>query len=212
VSYCSDADVYLFGVPRGSVPNPGRPLYSLVSDVCTLDAHGFETEDPIQFRAAGDGSLPAGLAAGTTYYAQRQSESTFKVRATPTGSALTITTATDPVLVLEVLDIASARAFADAVIDDVLTGHVVPLSPVPQIIRITAAELSAGKLLAGKGAQSKSLAEVVDAAVKRLERWREGKPVEGASEDSRTNLASPGAASTAGVCSRASQWRRLGGF
>jgi hypothetical protein len=82
------------------------------------------------------------------------------------------------------------------------------------LIRITAAELAAGKLLASRGAQSKTLTEIVDAAYKRLERWRLGKPVEGSTDDSHANLATPGeAAPTAqSWCRGSSDWRRFGGL
>jgi hypothetical protein len=214
-AYCSASDLYDHGVPRGAVPNPARPLYSLVSGLCTLDDHAFSTGDAIQFRAAGDGTLPAELTEGTTYYAELVSPTTFRVRTTPTGSAISITTATDPVLVSAPLNVDAAIEFASEVIDDALIGHFVPLDPVPAIIRITAAELAAGKLLAGHGAQSKSLSEIVDAALKRLERWRLGKPVEGASDDSHANLATPGEVAPAafrGWCRGASDWRRWGGL
>lgn len=214
MAYCSVADLYSHGVPRGSAPNPPRALYALTNNTAVLDDHGFATGDLIQFRPAGDGTLPAGLVEGTTYYAQYESPTTFKVRATASGSAISITTATDPVLVSSPLNIDAAIEFASEVIDDALTGHTVPLSPVPAIIRITAAELAAGKLLAGAGAQSKSLTQIVDEALKRLERWRLGKPVEGASDDSHGNLAQPGetrpAVST--WCPGASDWRRWGGL
>lgn len=215
VAYCTAADLYANGVPRGAAPNPARVLYSLVSDVCTLDDHAFATGDAIQFRPAGDGALPTGLVEGTTYYAQAESDTTFKVRSTANGSAITISTATDPVLVSAPLNIDAAIEFASEVIDDALTGHTVPLDPVPAIIRITAAELAAGKLLAGAGAQSKSLTQIVDEALKRLERWRLGKPVEGASDDSHGNLAAPGearAGSASQWCPGSSDWRRWGGL
>lgn len=217
MTYCDAADLYDHGLPRGAVPNPPRALYQLADSVCVLDDHGFSTEDAIQFRPAGDGSLPAELTEGTVYYAHTLTASTFAVRATPTGSDMTITDATDPVLVASPLNIDAAIEFASEVIDDALTGHTVPLDPVPAIIRITAAELAAGKLLARQGGQSKSLAEIVDAAVKRLERWRLGKPVEGATEDSHANLATPGAAAatsstSSGWCPGANSWRRFGGL
>ncbi len=215
IAYCTAADVYAQGVPRGSVANPPRGLFSLESGLCTLDDHAFATGDVIQFRAAGDGALPAELTEGTTYYAEYASPTTFRVRTTPTGSAISITDASDPVLVSAPLNVDAAIEFASEVIDDALTGHFVPLDPVPALIRITAAELAAGKLLASNGAASKSLTEIVDAALKRLDRWRLGKPVEGAAEDSHGNLAQPGAAapSTAMAwCPGSNDWRRWSGL
>jgi hypothetical protein len=215
VSYSDDSDLYAFGLPRGATPNPGRELFSLLSNTCTLDVHGFATGDEILFRAAGAGSLPAELTAGVTYYAQRESEHTFRVRATAEGTALAISDATDPLVVIAPLPIAAARQWADAIIDDALTGHAVPLDPVPALVRMTSAELTAAKLGATSGATSKSLSETVDAALKRLERWRVGKPVDGAALDSHDNLAQLGAAAgpTATACLSGSEsWRRFGGL
>ncbi len=188
--YSQESDLYAFGLPRGAAPSPARTLDSLLSDVCTLDCHGFATGDPIAFRGAGSGVLPAGLTAGTTYFAQRETEHTFKVRATAEGAALDITDADDPVVVISPLPIDSAIAWADAMIDDMLTPHQVPLAaPVPEIIRMTSAELAAGRLLALTGAASQSLSEIVEAAHKRLARWSKGPTVPGADPDTRDNLA-----------------------
>lgn len=199
MAYSQESDLYAFGIPRGGAPNPARALDSLTSSVCTLDSHGFSTGDPIIFRGAGDGGLPGGLTAGVTYYAQREAEHQFKVRATPTGSALTIVDATDPVVVFAPLPVDSAIAWADAMIDDMLTPHQVPLvAPVPEIIRMTSAELAAGRLLALTGAASKSLSEIVAGAQKRLERWSKGPAVPGADPDTRDNLAIGVSAQTGG--------------
>lgn len=206
--YSEIADLYSFGIPRGGLPVPARPLDSILSSVCTLDVHGFQTGDEIQFRAAGDGTLPAELAAGTTYYAQRESEHTFKVRATSGGSALSITDATDPAVVISPIDYASAIAWADALIDDMLTPHQVPLAaPVPALIQMTSAELAAGKLLAVHGVASKPLSDIVAAAQKRLERWSKGPTVPGADPDTRDNLA-------VGVSARCDRrgWGEFGGL
>ncbi len=208
MSYCNPSDLYSWGVPRGATPNPGRVLFSVLDDVCTLDVHGFVTGDEILFRPSGDGELPAELTPGVTFFVQLETEHTFKVRATAEGASISITDAEDPVLVIAPLPIAAAIEWADAIIDDALTAHAVPLDPVPPIVRMTAAELAAAKLLGTSGGSSKSLAETVDGALKRLERWRIGKPVEGADADTRENTASA-AASTRTDCRG---WRTFGGL
>src|SRR6185295_16816878 len=82
---------------------------------------------------------------------------------------------------------------------------------VPAIIRMTAAELAAGKLLAGCGAASKSLSEVVDSATKRLARWSGGVPLRGTPEATRVNVAAP-APTIATTATDARGWKRFGGL
>lgn len=210
MSLCQQSDLFAFGVPRGATPNPGRVLASLVSSVCSLDVHGLDTGTAILFRPAGSGALPTGLTEGVTYYAQRETEHTFRVRATPDGPALTITTATDPVMLIVPLPVAEAIAWAEQIIYDSLPAHAVPLAQgatVPEILKMTCAELAAGKLLALSGAASRSLADTVDAALKRVERWGKGIPLRDPNAPERTNLAAASA-----PASDARGWRRYGGI
>ncbi len=60
------------------------------TNVITTGTHGLSNADPIRFTSVG-GSIPAGLAAGTIYYARDVTATTFKVAATPGGSAIDIT-------------------------------------------------------------------------------------------------------------------------
>jgi hypothetical protein len=152
--------------------------------------------------------MPAGLSSGTTYYAERLTEHTFAVRATAGGSALTFTDAPDPVMVVAPLDVDSAIAWADALIDNMLPAHVVPITgDIPPIVKMSSAELAAGKLLAISGASSVSLSETIDAAMKRLERWGKGVPLRNPDAPAAAGLASPALASR--TDSRG--WRRYGG-
>lgn len=211
MSLCSAQDLFAFGVPRGATPNPGRVLASLIDSVCTLDVHGLDTGTAILFRPAGSGALPAELSEGTTYYAESLTEHTFRVRATAGGVALTITDAVDPVMVVTPLPVAEAIAWAEQVIYDSLPAHAVPLAqsaPVPELLRITCAELAAGKLLALSGAASRSLSETVDMALKRVERWGKGVPLRDPNAPARTNLAATASAPP----SDARGWRRYGGI
>lgn len=213
--YCSPSDLYAFGVPRGATPNPGRCLASAIDDTCTLDVHGFETGDAILFRPAGDGIMPAGLSAGVTYYAESVSEHTFRVRATAGGSAISFTDAADPIVVIAPLNRDAAIAWSDRMLDDMVPGQLTPFDDpaiypagVPEIVRMTSAELAAGKLLAVTGAASRSLADTVDTAVKRLERWAKGLPVRNTPVESRANLATVAVA----ACTDPRGWRRFGGL
>jgi hypothetical protein len=224
--YCSFADLFAFGAPRGATPNPARPLASAVSDVCTLDQHGFETGDEIVFRPAGDGVMPSGLDAGVTYYAQYETEHTFRVRATASGAAIAFDDAEDPLVVIAPLARASFIAWADRMIDEMCPGQAIPFDDValypggvPEVIRMTSAELAAGKMAALSGSASRSLAETVDLAQKRLERWAKGLPVRGTPDATRTNLAASAPASSASAALSATScaadprgWRRYGGI
>ncbi len=221
LAYCVASDLFAYGLPRGSTPNPGRTLASATSSTCTLDLHGFETGDEILFRPSGDGAMPAGLSAGTTYYAEFATEHTFRVRATAGGAAITFTDADadEPIVVVAPLNRSAAIEYADRLIDDMVPGQTVPFDNatyypdgVPAIIKMTSAEIAAGKLLAISGSASRSLADTVDAAVKRLERWAKGLPVRGTPDASRANLSVSSPPAAVSVCTDSRGWRRWGGL
>lgn len=209
-AYCAPSDLYSFGLPRGAVPNPGRlaDSVSTSTDAFTLDVHGFVLNDPVSFRAEAGGSLPAPLVEGSTYYAIPLTESTFSVATAEDGDALDLTSAGVRVLVIAPLPVDAAIAWASRIIDDMLPAHAVPLEePIHELVRMTAAELAAHKLMCGKGS-SKTLGEMVDAANKRLARWAQGIPLRGEDVPTATNLAS--AAAVPYVDSRG--WSRYGGL
>lgn len=222
MAYSTAADMVAFGAPRGATPNPGRHLASAVSSTCVLDQHDFQTGDAILFTPAGDGAMPAGLSAGVTYYAERTSEHSFKVRATAGGASITWTDAEDPLMVVAPLDRDSFIEWADRMIDEMVPGQAVPFDDValypdgvPAVIRMTSAELASGKMLAQSGSASRSLADTVDAAGKRLERWAKGLPVRGTPDATRTNLpvsAAPVTAANATAQSDPRGWRQWGGI
>lgn len=213
--YCSVADLYAFGLPRGSVPNPARlTAADATTDAFTLGDHGFSTGDRVQFRAEGGGSLPAPLVAGTVYYAIATSDFTFQVSATSGGAAIDFTTAGARTLVIAELPTASAIHYASRLVDDMLPAHVVPLAlPIPEMVRITTAEIAAAKLGHFSGAVSKSLADTLDRATKRLERWATGIRVRGMNAPTtHTNDAASGASSLAAPCLDPTGWNRFGGL
>lgn len=211
MAYCTQADLYRYALPKGSVPNPGRLVSSASASANTiaLGEHGFSTGDPCSFRSEAGGSLPSPLQAGVTYYAIVVDGDSFSVALTPSGSAIDLTTAGSRFVVIAPLPIESVIAWAERLIDDMLPAHLVPLAdPVPDIVVMTCAELAAGKLVAGSGAASKSITEIVDAATRRVQRWAKGVPLRGAPATSHANLA---CSATAGY--RDSRgWRRFGGL
>jgi hypothetical protein len=192
VAYSAVADLHAFGLPRGALPNPARLAASVLAstDAFTLDEHGFSTDDPITLRAEAGGSLPSPLVASTTYYTIPLTASTFRVAAAAAGAAINLTTDGARVLVIAPAPVDQAIAWADRMIDESCPGHLVPFTdPVPDIVRMTSAELAAGKLLAMRGAASKSLGDMVDAAQKRLARWAKGVPIRDANATASANLA-----------------------
>jgi hypothetical protein len=183
---------------------------STAASTLAIDGHGFATDDPVSFRAEAGGSLPAPLAAGTAYFAKPTTDDAFQVAATAGGAAITLTTAGARVIAIAPLPIASAIAWASRLVDDMLPAHLVPMvAPnIPEIVRMTVAELAAGKLLGRTGSASKSLAEMVDAARKRLERWGKGVPIRGENVPVAANLA----ASASVPYTDPRGWSRFGGL
>jgi hypothetical protein len=210
--YCDPADLYAHGLPRGSVPNPGRLIADVdaTANTFTLDQHGFALDDPLSFRAELGGTLPAPLVSNTGYFAIPVTDDVFSVAATAGGTAIDTTTAGVNFIVNAPLPIASAITWATHVIDDMLPAHIVPLAidAIPEIVRMTCAELAAGKLAARAGAQSKSLTEIVDAAGKRLARWAKGVPIRGAVVPKPANLAA--SAKTTAAFRDQRGWKRFG--
>lgn len=207
--YCAPADLFAFGLPRGSTPNPGRVLSSAVGSVCALDVHGFITGDPVLLRPAGDGAMPTGLSAGVTYFVELTTEHTFRLRATAGGSAITWTDAVDPLIVISPLPVDAAISWGEQIVNNSLPAHMIPLiAPIPEIVKMTVAELAAGKLLALSGSASVSLSKTVDDAIARLARWSKGVPLRGPDGPPRTNLA---VSATRPYCDRRG-WNRFGGL
>ncbi len=192
--YCTRADLYSFGVPRGTIPNPGRLVLSVdaAANRVFLGDHGFSLNDPVSFRAEMGGALPSPLVAGVGYFAIPVTDDLFQVSAAADGPAIDFTTAGAEVLVISPLPIDPAIEWGKAVIDQALIAHAVPLEvPFPPIIVMTNAELAAAKLGYFSGGGSKSLADITAAAMARVEKWAKGVPLRGANvrSDDRTNLA-----------------------
>jgi hypothetical protein len=212
VDYCSPADLYSFGLPRGSLPNAGRLAggVNTTTNAVELDAHGFSAGDPVTFRAESGGTLASPLQASVTYYAQPLTDSAFCVSITATGAAIDLTTAGSGLIVIAPLPIASAIAWASRILEDLIPAHLVPLDVVPDIVRMTVAELAIGKLAGITGGTSKSLTDMVDSARNRLARWAKGVPLRG---DANARPAAASCAQTAiAPFNDARGWHRYGGI
>jgi hypothetical protein len=192
--YATRADLYDHGLPRGLLANPGRrcAAASASTDTFELDGHGFETDTALIFRAEGSGALPAPLVAGTTYYAIRVTDSTFKVAATLGGAAIDLTASGTAVMVATPLPFDKVIERYSRFVDGCLPAHAVPLGvaeAVPIEVVAIVAELSAKKLLLIRGQSSESMKEAEIGAKAQLERWGKGLKIRDATATASTNLA-----------------------
>lgn len=214
MGYCVRSDLYAFGLPRGTIPNPGRLVLSVdtTTNAIALGDHEFATDDPLVFRAEMGGSMPAPLVAGTRYYAIALTDGTFQVAAAQGGAAIDLTTAGSEVLVSSPLPVEEWIEWGAEVINQALPAHAVPLTaPYPPIIVMTNAELAAAKGGLFSGGTAKSLTDMMAAADARLKTWAEGVPVRGenTAPEERTNLAASLTAPAA-PSSRQRDWSRYG--
>ncbi len=72
----------------GATPSPLTVTVDATSNIFTATAHGFGVGNPLRFTTTS--TLPAPLALNTTYYARDITTDTFRVSATPTGTAIDI--------------------------------------------------------------------------------------------------------------------------
>jgi hypothetical protein len=182
LGYCTPADVYSYGLPRGALRNPGRPATAnAAAGALALDVHGFALNDSVTLRPEAGGQLPAPLVEGVNYFAIPIDESHFQLAATADGSAIALTTDGSRIVVIAPLNFQAAIDRGASLIDDQLPAHVVPLvAPYPLIIVVTNAEIAGGQLLAMSGSESVSLGDIIDAAMTRIKRWGTGVPLRGA--------------------------------
>lgn len=210
MGYCTPSDMYGYGLPRGAIPNPGRLAASVSTSANTIELgdHGFSDDDPVELRAESGGSLPAPLVAGTTYYAIEVSSALFQLSEDPGGPAIDLTSAGSRIVVIAPLPVAKAIAFATGVIDDAVPAHLVPIDNPPPIIVATCAELAAAKLGYFSGGVSKSLADMLVAAQKRIDRWAKGAEVRGTGGQ---KTAAEAASATVPFCDPTG-WNKFGGL
>jgi hypothetical protein len=79
-----------FALPHNLVENTQTVTVNATTDVFTAAGHGYQDLDPITFGTSG--TIPAGLTVGTLYFVRDATEDTFKVSATPNGTAVDVTT------------------------------------------------------------------------------------------------------------------------
>lgn len=180
MAYCVLADVVAF-LPSGGLPNPGRVATGSASgDYLESNGHGLVANAEVTLRAETGGSVPAGLTAGTTYYAIIVSASRFKLAATSGGAAIDLTADGDNFTYESPLPWAAWIDWADRAVDSFLPPHVVPLaSPLPQVVVTSSAELAAMRGLQATGGAEIDLGARIDAIGVRLTRWAKTMPVRG---------------------------------
>ena len=215
MDYCAPADLYAYGLPRGSAPNPGRLVASVdtTTNTLTLGEHGLADGDAFTLRPEGgvSASMAAPLVAGVKYYALETTDDTWKAAAAPEGAAIDITSAGARMVLVVPLPIPSSIRWASSIIDQFLPAHAVPLEAdqIPEILRATCAELAAGKVLTIMGRSSKTVTSMVDEASKLLARWSKGVPIRGENApETHTNLARAATAPFADVRG----WNKYGGI
>jgi len=169
-------------LPEGALTSASGLVASSLAGTneITLDGHGFETDDPVLVRAADSGSLSAPLVAGTTYYAIRLTNATFKLAATPGGSAIDITTDAVSMLVMREPDFDYWIGFYSRWADTSLPAHLVPMGrtkPVPSVVEGIVADLVAKRMFNVGGQASETLKDMEVASAAQLARFATGLPV-----------------------------------
>lgn len=217
MGYCQERDLYSFGLPRGSIPNAGRMVerVDLDENWFELGAHGLSTDDAVRFRTDPGGSLPDPLERGATYYARPVDDGHFQLAdgpstADPPGDVITLATCGECVIMVVPMNAAAAIQFGARVVDEAIPAHAVELvEPYPEIIKITNAELAAWKLGLVQGVKSVTLADAIEAATLRLQKWAKGVPVRGAQK---TQTPTNKAVAATRPYDDARGWNRYGGL
>ena len=88
--YTTGSATLLATFTLGATPTAATFTVDAALDIFTEATHGFSIGTPLRFTTTT--TLPSPLATGTTYYARDITTNTFKVSATPTGTAIDITT------------------------------------------------------------------------------------------------------------------------
>lgn len=192
--YCTREDQYTHGLPRGALANPGR----LVADINTttgvyaLDGHGFEgpgSRTAVTFRTEDGGTQQTGITAGTTYYAEALTDSTFQVYAASTGGSAMVPASAGS-LVVVVAPLADLREYYSRWVDSFFPAHAVPFkAPYPPFIVGITAQLANHPTLLATGQRSESLKEVETAAAVQIKRFAAGMPLRSSLATSPTNTA-----------------------
>ncbi len=194
-AYCVIADTYAYGVPRGGLPNPARPIadVSTTANTLTCSGHALDDDDELRFRVESGGSMPSPLAAGTTYYAIPIDADRFSVASAAGGAAIDITTAGANFSVITALPWAKWIAWASDMVDQFTPAHVsIELDgngAYPPIVVACAADLVASRALSYTGTATVDMQARLKAANDALARRAKGVPIKGQPRAQRGNTA-----------------------
>lgn len=193
VAYATRRDVYRYGLPRGSLGNPGRLVASslAVTSTIELSEHGFETDDAVTLRATEGGTLSAPLVAGTVYYVIPITDSTLRLAASPGGSTITLTSDGVSMMVSADLPFNDLCEYYSRFVDGFMPAHAVPLvAPYPITVVAVVAQLVAKQAQILSGVSSDAMKDTELSAKAQIERWATGIPARDAAVLNRSaNLA-----------------------
>lgn len=188
-SYCTVSDVAAW-IPLDAVQAPARLVtVNATTDILSLSGHGLSDDDEVTVRADAGGTVPGGLAAGTTYYAIVLTDSTLQLAATAGGAAINISSAGSNVLLVTELPWAAWIEEESNKLECTLPAHAVPLTTVPAVVRSFAAGMVAVRALTRCGVPSDALHKQIDVVRDELKEWRRGIPLRGSVVPSSTNIA-----------------------
>lgn len=197
-AYCEDEDVYLAGLPRGSLGQRARDVASLDASSNRLEVSGnaLALNTPIQFQVDDGGSFPPELNASTVYYAKpvADSDSLIEVSATVDGAAIDFTGAGELLRLFVPIGptLAHLREVYSRWLDGKLVGHQVPVTAPyhPVLTHIVAVRTGAtAARMVGLGAQGDRLYELETELLKDVAALIAGVPLRGDSTLSPANLA-----------------------
>lgn len=199
-SYCSPEDVYVHGIPRGSLVSRGRLVGSvdIGANTLELEGHGLEVGAACQLRAADGGALPSPLSASAVYYALpvSGSDSLLQLSATEGGAAIDLTSSG----VAPILLVVSLRPQLERSIevysrwaDSLCIDQNVPFESdsIPMWVRHLVAKRVAADMARtlGLGSQAEQIFEAERQAILDGQRLARGGVLRDASAASPTNLA-----------------------
>lgn len=196
VAYATRRDLYRYGLPRGTLGGQSRLVASSKesTDTLELEEHGFGPDEPVLVRAVEGGTISEPLQESTTYYVIPVTSSTFKLAATPGGSAIDLLNDGLEMMVTTELPFDEVIEFYSRFVDALMPGHVVPFAPdgegkFPTVVTALVAELAAKKLQNLSGVSSVSVDAAEIAAKAQLERWSKGLPLRDSRATASANMA-----------------------
>lgn len=192
--YCERSDVTR-RLPLGAIASSSgiAAETSTGADTITYDGHGLETGDAVTVRAIANGSLPAPLVDGATYFALRVSNALFQLSTTPGGAAIDLTTVAVSMTVAREPAFEELIEFYSRWADTCLPAHLVPLElPIHPLVKGLVAELAAKRIMNIGGQESAVMTAAEVAAKAQLDRFAAGLPLRGAFITAPSNLAVTG--------------------